>query len=72
MVFYYMGLYCCIRGVQEHHDLKIEQIKHHPADVGVNHCYVFYEYTKLISKNNQHHHKDMSLLDQNKLVKISR
>ena len=52
LVFFYAGLHLCLRGVQEHHDLKVEQLKRHPPDIAVYDENTFYEYTEFISKNN--------------------
>lgn len=57
LVFYYMGLRFCLRGVQEHHDLQVDQLKRHPSDVRVYDESIFYTYTEFISKNNLHRFK---------------
>ena len=53
-IFYSVGLNFVLRGVQEHHDLQLQQLSCHPADTMVYSERVYYEYTEFISKNNQH------------------
>ena len=64
-MFFLVGLCFALRGVQEHHDLKLEQLKHYPPD---KIQYSGDEYTKFISKNNQHRFKDINSV--NKKVKV--
>ena len=59
-VFFYVGLNFALRGVQEQHDLVPSQFVRRPMDKSVYNCDVFYEYTELISKNNQHRFKDIN------------
>jgi hypothetical protein len=68
MIFYYIGLHFCLRGVQEQHDLKIQQIVRHPLDVDLYDSNTYYEYVELISKNNQHRFKDIH--SKNKTTKV--
>jgi len=49
-----------LRGVQEHHDLQVEQLSRHPPDSSVYSEAVYYQYTEFISKNNQHRFKDVN------------
>lgn len=58
-VFYSVGLHFVLRGVQEHHDLQVEQLTH-PVDTTVYSEEVYYEYKEFISKNNQHRFKDIN------------
>ena len=53
-VFFYVGLHFALRGVQEHHDLVPLQFVRMPPDSDIYDASVYYEYTELISKNNQH------------------
>ena len=68
MVFFYIGLHLCLRGVQEQHDLKVKQLQRCPKDIQVYNEEEYYEYTELISKNNQHRFKDIHM--KNKKVKV--
>ena len=67
MVFFYIGLHLCLRGVQEQHDLKPEQLCLYPTNVEVYNEDSYYQYTELISKNNLHRFKDIHM--KNKTVK---
>ena len=60
-VFFYLGLHFVLRGVQEQHDLLIEQLERVPVDVRMYSDKVYYKYTEYISKNNQHHFKDIQV-----------
>ena len=58
-VFFYVGKNFALRGVQEQHDLVPSQFVSTPSDMRAYNSCVFYEYTELISKNNQHRFKDI-------------
>ena len=64
-VFFYVGLNFVLRGVQEQYDLIPSQFVRSPQDKHVYDSSVYYEYTELISKNNQHRFKDINA--QNKV-----
>lgn len=66
-VFYGVGLNFVLRGVDEQHSLQVEQLVRHPLDQSVYSSDVYYEYTELISKNNQHRFKDVN--SSNKCVR---
>ena len=68
MIFYHVGLHFCLHGVQEHHALKVEQLKRHPSDVDKYDESTYYKYTEFISKTNQHRFKDIHM--KNKQVKV--
>ena len=69
LLFFYTGLHLCLRGVQEHHDLKVHQFRRHPeVDTKKYDDSTYYEYVELISKNNQHRFKDIHM--KNKTVKV--
>ena len=68
LVFFYAGLHLCLRGVQEHHDLRVDQLERHSPDTGVYNENTFYKYTEFISKNNQHRFKDIH--GNTKVVKV--
>jgi hypothetical protein len=53
-VFFYLGLYFVLRGVQEQHDLLLSQLERIPPDYTVFTSDVHYIYTEYISKNNLH------------------
>ena len=53
-VFFYVGLNFALRGVQEQYDHVPSQFRRVPEEVEVYDASVYYEYTELISKNNQH------------------
>ena len=59
-VLFYAGLNFVLRGVQEQHDLIPSQFSHVPQDKSVCNTSVYYEYTELVSKNNQHRFKDIN------------
>ena len=59
-VFFSVGLNFVLRGVQEHHDLQLQQLSRHPPDTSVYSEAVYYQYTEFISKNNQHRFKDVN------------
>ena len=59
-VFYHVGLHLVLRGVQEQHDLELQQLDRFPSDTTVYTEDVYYEYHELISKNNQHRFKDIN------------
>ncbi len=67
-VFYSVGLQFVLRGVAEHHDLQVNQIKRVPSDISVYSDDVYYEYQEFISKNNQHRFKDINAT--NKSVRV--
>ena len=66
-VFFYVGLNFVLRGVQEQHDLIPSQFSRVPQDKSVYNTSVYYEYTELVSKNNQHRFKDINT--QNKVIR---
>ena len=57
MVFFYIGIHCCLRGGQEQKDLSVEQFQRFPSS-GYDHN-TYYKYTEYISKNNLHRFKDV-------------
>ena len=59
-VFFYVGLNFALRGVQEQYNLVPSQFVRTPLDTSVYNPCVYYEYTELISKNNQHRFKDIN------------
>ena len=59
-VFFYVGMNFALRGVEEQHNILPSQFVHTPSDVSVYNSCMFYEYTELISKNNQHRFKDIN------------
>lgn len=59
-VFYCIGLNFILRGVQEHHDLQLQQLSRYPPDTSVYSEDVYYQYTEFISKNDQHRFKDIN------------
>lgn len=65
-VFFYIGLQFRLRGVQEQYDLTPRQLTRFPSDTSIYHNGVYYQYTEFVSKNNQHHFKDINM--SNKLV----
>ena len=67
-IFIYVGLQFCLRGVQEQYDLTIAQFTRSQPDKSIYNSEVFYHYTELISKNNQHRFKDIDL--HNKQVRV--
>ena len=60
-VFFYVGLNFVLRGVQEQYDLLPSQFSRVPQDRSVYNESVYYEYTELIAKNNQHRFKDINM-----------
>ena len=52
-ILYSVGLHFVLRGVQEQHNLQLEQLKRFPSDISVYSDEVYYEYLEFISKNNQ-------------------
>ena len=66
-IFFYIGLNFVLRGVQEQQDLVPSQFNHVPQDRSVYNTAVYYEYTELVSKNNQHRFKDINA--QNKVIR---
>ena len=64
-VFFYVGLNFVLRGVQEQQDLIPSQFSRVPLDKSVYNTKVYYQYTELASKNNQHRFKDINA--QNKV-----
>ena len=68
MIFYYVGLHFCLRGVQEQHDLTVQQLIRHPSDLDSYDDSTYYQYVELISKNNQHRFKDIHM--KNKTTKV--
>ena len=67
-VFFYVGLQFALRGVQEQYDLVPSQLCRFPADTSIYDSSVFYQYTELVSKNNQHRFKDVNM--QNKTGRV--
>ena len=59
-VFFGVGLYFVLRGVEEQYNLQPEQFKRFPDDVSVYSEETYYEYTEFISKNNMHRFKDIN------------
>ena len=53
--------------MQEQHDLIPSQFSRVPQDKSVYNTSVYYEYTELVSKNNQHRFKDINA--QNKVIR---
>ena len=66
-VFFYVWLNFVLRGVQEQHDLIPSQFLRVPHEKTVYNSSVYYEYTELASKNNQHRFKDINV--QNKVTR---
>lgn len=66
-IFFYVGLNFVLRGVQEQQDLVPSQFNRVPQDRSVYNTTVYYEYTELASKNNQHRFKDINA--QNKVTR---
>ena len=60
-IFVYVGLQFCLRGVQEQYDLTITQFVRSQPDTSIYNSDIFYSYTELVSKNNQHRFKDIDL-----------
>ena len=67
-IFYYVGLHFCLRGVQEQHDLTVQQLIRHPSDLDSYDDGTYYQYVELISKNSQHRFKDIHM--KNKTTKV--
>ena len=65
-MFFYIALNFVLRGVQEQHDLIPSQFSRVPQDKSVYNTLVYYEYTELVSKNNQHRFRDINA--QNKAI----
>jgi hypothetical protein len=61
-VFYYVGLYFCLRDEEEQYTCTLvpEQFRRKPSDISVYSEDVSYLYHELISKNNQHRYKDIN------------
>ena len=55
-----MGLHFALSGVQEQHNLVSQQFIWFPPDTTIYDPSVYYKYTKLISKNNEHSFKDLN------------
>ena len=68
MVFFYIGIHCCLRGGQEQRDLSFKNFTRSPLDVTQYNKDTYYVYTEFISKNNLHRYKDIH--SKNKTVKI--
>lgn len=68
IVFFYVGIHCCLRGSQEQRSLQINQFTRHPANVNEYDESTYYLYTEFISKNNQHRFKDIQ--SKNKSVQV--
>lgn len=66
-VFFYLGLYFVLRGVQEQHDMLLSQLQRVPSDYAVYTEDVYYLYTEFISKNNMHKFTDPR--SKNKVVR---
>ena len=62
-----MGLNFVLRGVQEQRDLIPSLFIRMPHEKTVYNSSVYYEYTELASKNNQHRFKDINI--QNKVTR---
>ena len=60
-VFFYLSLHFVLRGIQEQHDLLVEQLQRVQVDMQVYSDTVYYKYTEYISKNNQHRFKDVQI-----------
>ena len=67
-IFYYDGLLFCFCGVQEQHDLTVQQLIRHPSDHDSYDDITYHQYIELISKNNQHRFKDIHM--KNKTTKV--
>ena len=67
-VFFYTGMHFVLRGVQEHHDLMVSQLKRVPVETSVYDATVYYQYTEYISKNNLHRFTDHKF--KNKVVTV--
>ncbi|XP_011407854.1 PREDICTED: glutamine-rich protein 1-like [Amphimedon queenslandica] len=59
-VFCGIGMHFVLRGVEEHRNLKIEQIERFPSDQSLYSSDTYYEYMEYISKNNIHRFKDIN------------
>ena len=59
-VLFYVGLNFVLRGVQEQYDLVPSQFIRVPQDKNFYDSSVYYKYIEYISKNNQHHFKDIN------------
>ena len=68
LIFFYVGLHCCLRGGQEHRDLSVDQFRRYPSDTTHYDGHTYYEYAECISKNNQHRFNDIH--SKNKVVKV--
>ncbi len=66
-VFFGVGLNFVLRGVEEQHSLRLEQMKRVPDDQSFYSKDTYYEYTEFISKNNMHRFKDIN--NTNKCVR---
>jgi len=66
-VFFYVELHYALRGVDEQYSLVPWQFTRSPPGSSVYNANVYYEYTEFISKNNQHHYKDINT--KNKVVR---
>ena len=60
-------MHFALRGVEEQYSLVPNQFVRFPPDTAIYEPDVYYEYTELISKNNQHRYKDINT--KNKVVK---
>ncbi len=66
-VFFYVGLFFCLRGGQEQRSLTWENFRRVPEDPKVYTTSTYYEYFEFASKNNQHRFRDIHC--KNKCVK---
>ena len=66
-VFFYVGMYFALRGVEEQYSLVPNQFIRNPQDTATYNTDVYYQYTEFISKNNQHRYKDVQV--KNKVVR---
>ena len=67
-VFYHAGMQFCLWGIQEHYDMRRQQLVRVPADLQIYDEQVYYKYVEFVSKNNQHRFKDTNA--SNKEVKV--
>jgi len=66
-VFCIVGMHFCLRGGQEHRDLKVEQFQRYPPDCQVYDESVYYQYVEHGSKNYQGRYAETG--GRNKVVK---
>ena len=63
-VFFYVGMYFALRGMEEQYSLVPNR---NPQDTATYNTDAYYEYTEFISNNNQHSYKDVHV--KNKVVR---